>query len=213
MDGPRGVAALLDVWGEKLGGPRAGVWDPVRAHARDGVDTTTTTHRTSLVHFCHTVMWCCCWPTEHLSYTFVTLCDVMPLLTRRTSLIHFCYTVWCDAVADPLNVSRILLSHCDVMLLLTHRTSLVHFCHNVWCDAVSNPQNISRTLLSHCVMWCCCWPTEHLSYTFVTMCDVMPLVTHRTSLVYFCHTVWCDAVADPQNISRTLLSQCVMWCR
>ena len=40
---PVGVAALLDVWGEKLGGPRAGVWDPVRAHARDGVDTTTTT--------------------------------------------------------------------------------------------------------------------------------------------------------------------------
>ena len=39
---PVGVAALLDVWGEKLGGPRAGVWDPVRAHARDGVDTTTT---------------------------------------------------------------------------------------------------------------------------------------------------------------------------
>ena len=38
---PMGVAALLDVWGEKLGGPRAGVWDPVRAHARDGVDTTT----------------------------------------------------------------------------------------------------------------------------------------------------------------------------
>ena len=38
---PVGVAALLDVWGEKLGGPRAGVWDPVRAHARDGVDTTT----------------------------------------------------------------------------------------------------------------------------------------------------------------------------
>ena len=36
------VAALLDVWGEKLGGPRAGVRDPVRAHARDGVDTTTT---------------------------------------------------------------------------------------------------------------------------------------------------------------------------
>ena len=36
-----GVAALLDVWGEKLGGPRAGVLDPVRAHARDGVDTTT----------------------------------------------------------------------------------------------------------------------------------------------------------------------------
>ena len=25
VDGPRGVAALLDVWGEKLGGPRAGV--------------------------------------------------------------------------------------------------------------------------------------------------------------------------------------------
>ena len=40
---PVGVAVLLDVWGEKLGGPRAGVWDPVRAHARDGVDTTTTT--------------------------------------------------------------------------------------------------------------------------------------------------------------------------
>ena len=40
---PVGVAALLDVWGEKLGGPQAGVWDPVRAHARDGVDTTTTT--------------------------------------------------------------------------------------------------------------------------------------------------------------------------
>ena len=39
---PVGVAALLDVWGEKLGGPRAGVWDPVRAHAWDGVDTTTT---------------------------------------------------------------------------------------------------------------------------------------------------------------------------
>ena len=43
---PVGVAALLDVWGEKLGGPRAGVWDPVRAHARDGVDTTTTTTTT-----------------------------------------------------------------------------------------------------------------------------------------------------------------------
>ena len=40
---PVGVAALLDVWGEKLGGPRAGVWDPVHAHAPDGVDTTTTT--------------------------------------------------------------------------------------------------------------------------------------------------------------------------
>ena len=40
---PVGVAALLDVWGEKLGRPRAGVWDPVRAHARDGVDTTTMT--------------------------------------------------------------------------------------------------------------------------------------------------------------------------
>ena len=38
---PVGVAALLDVLGEKLGGPRAGVRDPVRAHARDGVDTTT----------------------------------------------------------------------------------------------------------------------------------------------------------------------------
>ena len=42
---PVGVAALLDVWGEKLGGPRAGVWDPVRAHARDGVDTTTKRQR------------------------------------------------------------------------------------------------------------------------------------------------------------------------
>ena len=40
---PVGVAALLDMWWEKLGGHRAGVWDPVRAHARDGVDTTTTT--------------------------------------------------------------------------------------------------------------------------------------------------------------------------
>ena len=30
---PVGVAALLDVWGEKLGGPRAGVWDPVRQPA------------------------------------------------------------------------------------------------------------------------------------------------------------------------------------
>ena len=38
---PVGVAALLDVWWEKLGGPRAGVWDALRAHARDGVDTTT----------------------------------------------------------------------------------------------------------------------------------------------------------------------------
>ena len=37
-----GVAALLDVWGEKQGGPRAGVRDPVCAYARDGVDTTTT---------------------------------------------------------------------------------------------------------------------------------------------------------------------------
>ena len=46
---PVGVAALLDVWGEKLGGPRAGVWDPVRAHAQDGVDTTTTTTNRSLL--------------------------------------------------------------------------------------------------------------------------------------------------------------------
>ena len=141
-----------------------------------------------------------------MSGTGCWVCDVMTLLIRRTSLVSFCHTVWSDAVADPLNVSRILLSHCDVMLLLTHRTSLVHFCHTVWCDAVADPLNVSRILLLHCVMWC--WPTEHLSYTFVTLCDVMPLVTHRTSLVHFCHTVWCDAVADPQNISRTLLSHC-----
>ena len=132
----------------------------------------------------------------------------MLLLTHWTSLVHFCYTVWCDAVTDPLIISRTLLSHCDVMLLLTHRTSLVHFCYTVWCDAVTDPQNISRTLLSHCVMWCRYWPTEHLSYTFVTLCDVMPLLTHWTSLVHFCYTVWCDAVTDPLNISRTLLSHC-----
>ena len=49
---PVGVAALLDVWGEKLGGPRAGVWDPVRAHARDGVDTTTTTTTAMKLTYC-----------------------------------------------------------------------------------------------------------------------------------------------------------------
>ena len=59
---PVGVAALLDVWREKLGGPRAGVWDPVRAHARDGVDTTTTTtsrHRdTAQVYIYRQVVRC-----------------------------------------------------------------------------------------------------------------------------------------------------------
>ena len=53
---PVGVAALLDVWGEKLGGPRAGVWDPVRAHARDGVDTTTNIRSNIVQNFSGT-----CW--------------------------------------------------------------------------------------------------------------------------------------------------------
>ena len=54
---PVGVAALLDVWGEKLCGPRAGVWDPVRAHARDGVDTTTTITKRGIFFIEVVVIW------------------------------------------------------------------------------------------------------------------------------------------------------------
>ena len=136
----------------------------------------------------------------------------MLLLTHRTSLVHFCHNVWCDAVSNPQNISRTLLSHCVMWCrLLTHWTSLVHFCHTV--------------------MWCCCWPTEHLLYTFVTLwCDAVNeqqnishiILSHSVMwcccwpterLSYTFVTLWCDAVADPQNISRTLLLHCVMWCR
>ena len=151
-------------------------------------------------------------PTEHLSYTFVTLCmrDVLTHWTASHTLL------WQKCTRDVLLVTE--ASHHSVTKVYERCCGLATASHHTlwqkcmrWCSA--DPLNgITSHLWQQCER-CSVGDQQHHITLLWQMC--MRAVSNpqrhhitRTSLVHFCHTVWCDAVSDPQNISRTLLSHC-----
>ena len=79
------------------------------------------------------------------------------------------------------------------VLWVTNSITSYTFDKSVW-DDVAGQNSISYTVSK--VYESCSDPQNSIT----SHCDVMMLLTHWTSLVHFCYTVWCDAVTDPQNI-------------
>ena len=156
----------------------------------------------------------CLWVSNSITSQCDTVYDVMLLLTHRTALIHFCYTVYDVMLCDPLTA---LIHFCDKSVMWCCSATASH--HTVWQKYTRDVlwvTNGSHTLLTLCTMWCCGSATashpqcDKSVREMFTVGDANPL--HH---IHFCHkSVRCDAVADPQNISRTLLcDKSVMWCR